>query len=581
MGLVLLAALAFVNALQGEFLYDDFAYVVNNPQAQQPSFARICLEPLAGRPELGLYRPLPLATYGWQAGGRGAEAPTWPFHALNVALHAIVSVLVWRLALRIGLEGIAAWLAAALFAVHPAHLEAVNWIVGRAELLAAVFGLGFLLVALRTPRRPRDTWLAALLLLGAGLSKESAFTLPAVLVTLEWATGRTRRWRDWVARHWPWLLVLGLLAALRFAVMGRFAPAIGLAPYRGVAWWQQGLLSTQLLGGYAWRAIVPTASRIFFHQCEFLEAAPTAIVGAAAWITALLLLWRRPPLRAALLAFPVALLTVLNLWPIQETFAERFLYLPSAFLLMAAAKALAAVVTRERVARGRIGLSIAVPGVVVATLLGFTWSSNSIFDGALPLWRHNVALAPDLPYVHYQFAYFLHDHDLFLRRDVETPGAIEEYELALAKNAEMVQRGYDGMPPDQLARSWTSLGSIWLTRLSAARADPRKAKVALEKAIEVGEQFQELNPELVRALCLYAQLRWFDVGVDRAMAERALRHALEIERSEEQRVQSLMQQGQPWRHTLELDQSLERRKSIEDELQRLAAESTPPATSGH
>src|SRR5262245_5913787 len=187
--LLLLALLPFLNALRGDFVYDDFPYIVENPQVQQPTARRVLLEPLSGRDELGLYRPIPVLTYALQARGHGKDAPTWPFHLFNVLCHAGVTLLVWRLALRIGLAGGAAALAAALFPVHPCHVEAVDWIVGRAELLAALFGLGFLLVAgIGGERGARRTLLAAALLALAGLSKESAFALPGVLIVVELAT---------------------------------------------------------------------------------------------------------------------------------------------------------------------------------------------------------------------------------------------------------------------------------------------------------------------------------------------------------------------------------------------------------
>jgi len=524
--LLLLALLPFLNALRGDFLYDDFPYVVENSQVQQPTWHGLFLEPLTRRPELGLHRPLPVASYALQAQGRGAEAPTWPFHLGNVLLHAATTLVAWRLLLRLRATPAAAWLAAALFAVHPCHVEAIDWIVGRAELLAALFGLAFLLVGLRAPRRPRDLALAALLYAAAGLSKESAFVLPAVLFVLERTLRPEVPRRDALLRQLPWAATLALLLLLRVAAMGTLAPAVGLAPYRDLAAWQRPLLWFQLLGEYFWRAIVPSTPRLFFHESEFVEWNATALAGGAAWLAALLLLRRHATLRAALLAFPVTLLTVLNVRPIQETFAERFLYLPSLFALLLPAAGLAALLERERRGSGRIGASLAAPAATLALLAGFTLHWNPIWDSALRLWRHNVALSPELPFLHYQYAYFLHDHGLWQRSDAETPGAIEEYEKALACHERVVARGYRGMPPDQQARAWLSIGSIWLLQLPPERRSAARAKPALERAIEVGERYTRLDVELARALLHYSLLRHGDVGVDRDLAEKALRRAL-------------------------------------------------------
>src|SRR5215471_18653531 len=107
--LALLAAATYCNALRGTFLYDDYPYIVENPQVQQPTLRRLFGEPLtADSPQLGLYRPLVVSTYALQARGRGEEAPTWEFHAFNVALHAGVALLLYLLALRLGLAPAAA-----------------------------------------------------------------------------------------------------------------------------------------------------------------------------------------------------------------------------------------------------------------------------------------------------------------------------------------------------------------------------------------------------------------------------------------------------------------------------------------
>lgn len=543
--LALLAAAAFVNAVRGEFLYDDIHYVVDNPQVQRPTARRLLLEPLSGRAELGLYRPLPLASWAWQAAGRGKEAPTAPFHLFNIACHVGVSLLVWRLGRALGFGSGAAWLGAALFAVHPCHVEPVDWIVGRAELLAALFGLGFLVVALGTgtARRRRDVLLAAGLLTLAGLSKESAFALPFVLITIELALGRTAGGAiGLVRRHWPWAVVLAGLALLRVAALSDFAPAGGgppelrfgpdakLAPFADVPWLVRPLVSAQLLGAYFLRALVPMAPRIFFHQCEFEEFSAVGVAGIVACAAALVAARRRPPLRAALLAFPVSLATVLNLRPIQETFAERFLYLPSAFVLLVAAAPLAALVARERERTGRAGRTLLAPAGAILALLGATWAWNPVFDGALPLWRHNVARAPELPFPHYQLAYFLHDHGIFLRRDADTPGAIEEYEAALGRNQEILERGYEGMPPDQLIRSYLALGSIWLDKLPEGRRDPRRARPFLEQAINLGVQKHGLDVELGQAYGLYALLRHHPgAGVTDEQAREALESALRLD----------------------------------------------------
>src|SRR5262245_12176897 len=132
---VLAAVLAVAPALDGRFIYDDQYYLVENPAVRGESSP--WTTPL-GSPAQALWRPLTVATFALQWNGPEAAGP---LRAVNVALHALTAVLLLLLARRLGLPGEAAVLAALLFAVHPVHAEAVAWVSGRAELLAAALVL--------------------------------------------------------------------------------------------------------------------------------------------------------------------------------------------------------------------------------------------------------------------------------------------------------------------------------------------------------------------------------------------------------------------------------------------------------
>ena len=149
-GLVALAAIVcYLNSLGNGFALDDFWIVPQNANVTELSnLLRLWAEPYwtgdAGR-DLGLYRPLPITFFNleWAIGGGAA----WPFHAANVLLHALVSVLVLAFARRfVPLPYAVA--GALVFAVHPVHTEAVANVVGQAELLAATFMLLGCLAAL-------------------------------------------------------------------------------------------------------------------------------------------------------------------------------------------------------------------------------------------------------------------------------------------------------------------------------------------------------------------------------------------------------------------------------------------------
>jgi tetratricopeptide (TPR) repeat protein len=213
---------------------DDTALVRDNPLIRGLTnvpelFASDYWEPEA---RVGLYRPLVTTSYAlnFAVGGREAGG----YHGVNLGLHALVSVLVWALCRRLTGDALTAGAAAFLFAAHAVHTEAVANIVGRAELLAALFFLlsclGYLGSQRTSGRRPMGLYLASLATyLLALLSKESAVTLLGVILLydLVYGAGRARELRPRlvaVAHRWRpyagYLLVTLLYLGIRWLALG-------------------------------------------------------------------------------------------------------------------------------------------------------------------------------------------------------------------------------------------------------------------------------------------------------------------------------------------------------------------------
>ena len=134
----LLALGVYANSVGNGFALDDVGIITNHSSVQQHEWLRIWTENYwpcpEGAPDL-LYRPLTIFSYLCNHALNGDV--TWPYHAVNVALHALVSVMVTLLAVRLLGNWRAAAIAGVLFALHPLHTEVVANVVGRAELLAA------------------------------------------------------------------------------------------------------------------------------------------------------------------------------------------------------------------------------------------------------------------------------------------------------------------------------------------------------------------------------------------------------------------------------------------------------------
>ena len=200
----LIAVAVYVNSAWNGFAFDDTAIVGGNVNVVDLQWTRIWQDNYWAKhdgiqPD-SLYRPLTLWSY--LANQALLPGAAWAFHLVNVALHALVSVLVVLFAWRIVGDRNIAVVTGLLFAVHPLHTEAVANTVGRAELLAACWSLLALLVFLpvrpldaETPPEQRSRWngvLVAICFFAAILCKETPATLLPTFVALDlW------RWTQW------------------------------------------------------------------------------------------------------------------------------------------------------------------------------------------------------------------------------------------------------------------------------------------------------------------------------------------------------------------------------------------------
>ncbi|HEY9034355.1 MAG TPA: hypothetical protein VIN71_10490, partial [Pseudomonadales bacterium] len=137
--LLLFAAvlLAYANAFNGAFQFDDYNVIVNNPLVH--SYAAWWQDLRQG------IRPLLKFTYtlSWTS-----ATGTFAFHLGNILLHLLNTLLVWQLSRRVlaqhatlAAQPMLPLFAALLFALHPANTEAVTYICGRSSSLMTLFYL--------------------------------------------------------------------------------------------------------------------------------------------------------------------------------------------------------------------------------------------------------------------------------------------------------------------------------------------------------------------------------------------------------------------------------------------------------
>src|SRR5437016_13891511 len=184
--LILAAATVFAYrpAWHGGFLWDDDAYVTNNELlTARDGLRRIWFS----FDSPSQYFPLVYTTFRIERALWGLNPAG--YHVVNVLLRVANALLVWRLLARLKVPG--AWLAGAIFALHPVQVESVAWITERKNVLMGFFFLLTLLAWVefldeRTRQRWRLYLLALVLYALALLSKTTACTLPAALLLIVW-----------------------------------------------------------------------------------------------------------------------------------------------------------------------------------------------------------------------------------------------------------------------------------------------------------------------------------------------------------------------------------------------------------
>jgi hypothetical protein len=328
----------YLGALWNGFALDDVYIIALNPLVQSIQGVWRAFAAPYWPPELGgaMYRPIPVATFALDWLTRSAA---W-LHGANLLWHAGASVLVAALGLRWAGEraGLAAGL---IFAVHPVHVEAVANIVGRAELMAALFAL----VAVWAALERRVVWSLAAFAV-ALLCKENGAVAPALIV-LAWLAGLGRPERKTVQPLLVGWVLIGVSYGLaRWMAIHSFSHLQALASqFVGESPVTVRLTAVAALADVARLLVFPATLRVDYSVAErtavYTPLDSRFVVGLlilVLWAVLVYRSWRgaRAVEAFGLACMGVAYLPVANLlFPTGVLVAERTLYLPSVGLALA------------------------------------------------------------------------------------------------------------------------------------------------------------------------------------------------------------------------------------------------------
>jgi len=435
---VLLAAFAvYFNSLFNGFVYDDSYQILKNPWIRDIGHIREIFSNsvwgfLGPSATSNYYRPVMhliyMGTYhifGPSAGG---------FHLVNVLFHAGASVMAFLVASRLFRETEASpsvtslappFVAALLFATHPVHTEAVTWIAG----LPDVSFTFFCLLSLYWSGKPGAAYLlsvAAFFL--AALCKETALTFPILLVAYDYTLKKGNvQYKSYLRKYSVYLMAAGVYLILRLHALGGFAPKqvhVELGTY------QYFINIFPLFAQYLDRLLLPVNLNAYhvLHPLSSLigpKGLLSLIITLAFAVAAAMSFRRSRMVFFSLMLIAVPLLPAFYI-PVLgvNTFAERYLYLPSfGFALLVASLLHRAIMRKAAAAKGIAALCITIAGIYSVG----TVQRNTIWKDNYTLYSDMVKKSPDgaLPHQNLGFA---------LLNKGWTDKAIAQFQAALSFN---------------------------------------------------------------------------------------------------------------------------------------------------
>lgn len=476
--LVVISVALFAPSLSYHLVYDDFFLIQNNAAVQavedgftnafdlfgQEYWEGVNPERAAALRTRGqaLYRPL--TVFAWAALYRATDGaydpvddayPAWPYHLASILANALTVVMLFLALRSVTGNGRMAFVAALIFAVHPLHTEAVAYVAGLSDVLAALSiftGLLFFQRATQDRERLGVGWLVALVatfFLGM-LAKEGAVLLFAVLLLTDYV--RTWRGRGLSAKqrlgvYVPMLLVTIAMLGIRYAAVGRLQPDTNFISYLDNPLIQESFF-VRLINGFkllsmqVWLFLWPQELSVDYSY-DVIKVSrrfgdPAILAGAVLTVVAILFglfrARRYPALAWGLLFFfGCSIFTANIIVPIGTIFGERLTYLPSA----GAALCVAAVLDRV-VASRRTGSITPVGAVLLLIALGAltarTWDRQKDFETTQALFESAVEVVPESARVHYQLGALNATNKLYSKAE-------ESYRRALEIDDNFIQAG--------------------------------------------------------------------------------------------------------------------------------------------
>src|SRR5882724_9787197 len=383
-------------AWNGGFLWDDDAYVTNNELLTAPDGLRRIWFSLDSPSQ---YFPLVYTTFRIERALWGLNPSG--YHWVNLLLHVANALLVWRVLARLNVPG--AWLAGAVFALHPVQVESVAWITERKNVLMGFFFLLTLLAWLafvdERTKRPWSFYVLALILYILALSaKATACTLPAALFLILWLQKKAINWKR-IFEILPFL-VLGLAMGLLAMWWERYHQGTSRAAITFLSPIERFLIASRAVWFYLSKLIWPSNLTFIYPKWNISPAHPLDYVWLLAGIAlcAVIYFARRYVGRSVEVAAAFFVATLSPVLGFIMLYTFRYTFVADHYQYLACIGPIALVSAGLVKLTNSVGYGprfLSVLGILIFSALGLlTWRQSASYRDSETLWRTTIDKNP-------------------------------------------------------------------------------------------------------------------------------------------------------------------------------------------
>ena len=416
------------------------------------------------------------------------------YHIVSLVMHILSSVLLYLVLARMTRAVWPSAAVAALFALHPMHVESVAWVAERKDVLSGVFWVLTMGAYAWYAERPGvERYLAIVAMLALGLmAKPMLVTLPLVLLLLDfWPLDRMKSWRDLGLRLLEKLPLLAMVAASSYMTYYAQSEGGAVTDAETLPFPDRLLNAIVAYGAYLGKAVWPVDLCPYYPYVQPIPMKPVVMASVVLAVLTLVVAavgWRRRYLVVGWLWFLGTLVPVIGLVQVgSQSMADRYTYIPYIGLFMAVAWGAAGTAAAVRRAwpgwaaeAAAAGLAALTAGVLVV-LAVLTHAQSGYWHDTITLLRHALDVTTDNDVANNNLGIALMDKG-------DREGAVRHFREAIRINP-----GY--------AHAQNNLGSMLMDENRLAEAEER-----YRIALQLDDTYADAAGNLV--VVLVRQGRW-------------------------------------------------------------------------